>query len=512
MKKIVSIFAVLLCATLVNSTPNVSLSGIITDGNGTAIIGARLNLKNFPLLVWKTDASGNFSGTKIISHPVPGRNALQMAVRNNTLVFRTTANTRHATIEVLNSRGIRVSHTDFFNLAFGSHRVPLFKGGCGVYFIRITLDNQSAVYKIIAGIAGQFYSGTAGSTQPKPQINETRNPASSYIDTLIVKANGFKHALIPVSSYTQQNIKCSLSVSNPWKPTGSLEHFKNMVKIMAKNYNFEMGQPDPNLWGDTIGAIAEQPVHTVTFTYDFYIDTTEVTQADFDTLMKVTYPNYQKPEWQTPYGVGSNFPAYYIEWGDAALYCNARSKRDGYDTVYKYTEIIGIPGLLCILNGLSQDLLKNGYRLPTESEWEYVCRAGAATDFFWGKDYKPYPSTSADTAEIGSYAIWRVNSWDLGTDSVNFGTHRAATKKPNAYGVYDLNGNVSEFCNDYWTSAYPFGTVVDPIGGPDTTDFRATRGGNWGNDASQLRSANRYVVTPNYPYFFIGFRAAKRVQ
>jgi formylglycine-generating enzyme required for sulfatase activity len=510
MKIIIPLFAVLFCTAFVNSTPNVSLSGTITDGNGAAINGARLNLKNFPLLVWKTNTSGSFVGTQIVSHPVQG-NSPQMSVRNNALVFKTGTVTRHAAIEVLNSRGIRVSHTEFFNLASGSHRVPLFKGGCGVYFIRVSLDNRSSVYRMITGIAGRLSSGAAGRAQSQPQINETRNPASSYVDTLIVVANGFKHALIPLSSYTIQNIKCSLSVSNPWKPTGSPEHFKNMVKILAKNYNFEMGQPDPNLWGDTTGAIAEQQVHTVAFTYDFYIDSTEVTQADFDTVMKMSYPNYQKPDWQAPYGVGSNFPAYYIEWGDAALYCNARSKRDGYDTVYKYTEIIGIPGLLCILNGLSCDLSKNGYRLPTESEWEYVCRAGASTDFFWGKNYKPYPSTSADTVEIGSLVIWRVNSWDLGESSVNFGTHLVATKKPNTYGLYDINGNVSEFCNDYWTTSYPFGTVVDPIGGPDTTDFRTIRGGNWGNDASHLRSSNRYFFAPNYEYFFKGFRVAKRV-
>ena len=123
---------------------------------------------------------------------------------------------------------------------------------------------------------------------------------------------------------------------------------RNMVKILAKGFDFQMGQPDPDITGEGVTS-GEQAVHTVSFTYDFWMDTTEVTQKEFDSLMRVTYDNYLNPAWDATHGNGENYPAYNVSWGDAALFCNARSKSDGYDTVYTYSSVNGAPGSLCEL-------------------------------------------------------------------------------------------------------------------------------------------------------------------
>jgi len=272
-----------------------------------------------------------------------------------------------------------------------------------------------------------------------------------------------------------------------------------MVLIQAKDKSFRMGS-------DIEEFFDEQPVHTVSFTRNFWMDTTEVTQSDYDALMSEAYsPDYATPSWHEPFGVGANYPAYEVYWGDAALYCNARSNRDGLDTVYTYTSIIGTPGSLCELEGVEINYSKNGYRLPTEAEWEYACRAGAESDFYWGKSYDSYPSTPADTAEINSYAVWYGNSWQYGSDDEDhYGTHPVASKQPNAYGLYDMAGNLYEWCNDWWGD-YSSEPAVDPTG-PESSDWRRMRGGSWGSYASCMRSANRTFDIPGYAYYYIGFR------
>ncbi|MBN2038156.1 MAG: formylglycine-generating enzyme family protein, partial [Chitinispirillaceae bacterium] len=175
--------------------------------------------------------------------------------------------------------------------------------------------------------------------------------------------------------------------------------------------------------GSTNGYSVELPVHSVTVSA-FYMDTTEVTQADYRALMGVN-PSYFTGD--------SLRPVEYITWFDAVLYCNARTKADGKDTVYSYTSVSGTPGDSCTaLGGLAVDFAKSGYRLPTEAEWEYACRAGSTTDYYWGGSYPP--ATAADTLAVDNNAVWRHNS--------NFSTARVGTKLANAFGLYDMSGNV----------------------------------------------------------------------
>ncbi len=258
---------------------------------------------------------------------------------------------------------------------------------------------------------------------------------------------------------------------------------------------FQMGQPNPDLGGYSWSS-DEQPAHSVTVS-GFYMDTTEVTQGDYLTLMGVNPSQFTGDSLRS---------VEQVTWFDAVLYCNARSKRDGKDTVYTFTSITmgGTPANWCTaLGGLAVDFSKNGYRLPTEAEWEYACRAGTTTDFYWGGSYPL--TTTADTAAIDNNAVWYYNS--------NNSTARVGTKLPNAYRLYDMSGNVQEWCND-WYGSYSSGSQTDPTG-PSTGTLGVMRGGSWDCDFNRrggLRSTarsggNRGKV---YGYTNGGFRVVRR--
>ena len=220
------------------------------------------------------------------------------------------------------------------------------------------------------------------------------------------------------------------------------------------------------------------PVYSVLLS-QFYIDTTEVIQADYAALMGGANPSN--------FTTRADLPVERVTWFDAVLYCNARSKRDNLDTVYSFASITGIPGLGCSgLASLAVDLPKNGYRLPTEAQWEYSCRAGTTTELFWG------------TAEADLYCWYYTNSARV--------SHPVATKNPNEWGLYDMSGNVSEWCNDWFLNAYSGTEQQDPVG-PATGTTKVARGGSLNSSiTAQLRSASRANAEPDYKDYQRGFR------
>lgn len=133
------------------------------------------------------------------------------------------------------------------------------------------------------------------------------------------------------------------------------------------------------------------------------------------------------------------------------------------------------------------------FRLPTEAEWEYACRAGTTTQFYWGDD----PNYS----QIGDYAWYWDNS--------GIRTHEVGLKLPNAWGLYDMSGNVWEWCQDWWSSLYPSGDQVDPTG-EESGSYRVLRGGDWGYYSPwNCRSAYRGRYDPGSRGDDGGFRLAR---
>jgi formylglycine-generating enzyme required for sulfatase activity len=252
-----------------------------------------------------------------------------------------------------------------------------------------------------------------------------------------------------------------------------------MRLLRAAGQSFVMGS-------DLDGDPQHQPEFTVSFTYDFWIDTTEVTQGEYQGLLH-TNPSAH---------IAELLPAENVTWYDAALYCNARSIRDGLDTVYAYDSVSGAPGAGSELHGCRLDLDRTGYRLPTEAEWEYACRGETTTRAWWG--------TWEDTAMCRANAWFSLNS--SGAPQV------VATKPANPFGLYDMAGNVREWCNDRY-GAYDSLPRTDPEG-PDTGEARVVRNIDYGipvfSNANYLRSAYRNRESPALTRNGYGFRCVLR--
>lgn len=207
--------------------------------------------------------------------------------------------------------------------------------------------------------------------------------------------------------------------------------------------------------GSEKGSDDEKPVHAVRVP-PFYVGRTEVTQAQWRAVMG-SLPDVGFP--------GDDRPVERVSWQEAKVFCRRLSEVTGYQ-----------------------------FRLPTEAEWEYAARGGTTTEYSFGDD----------PDELGRYAWFNQNSDNQ--------THPVAKKLPNPFGLFDVHGNVWEWCEDPWHSNYE-GAPADGSawnsGGDDT--FRVLRGGSWSCDLS-LRSATRLNVSPVYRSDDNGFRVVVGAQ
>jgi formylglycine-generating enzyme len=499
------------CLQINAAPPEVALAGTVTDTAAAPIGNARVYLKHYPELFTMTDSTGAFTLPQ--ADPVrfarPSRAFGGVAVQGNRILYTRGGKLDVFGIDLFRLNGERIFSRKLENPADGSRFLALPKTAQGIYLARITVDNEVGCAKLVVGEDAGILSLTMQSAVSGGMQTHAK-AAAAVSDSLIVFARGYRNAQYPIDAYDTKEIAIELTVSHPWRSMSYPDMTDTMAKILSKGYDFEMGQPDPDIGGEGSSA-SEQAVHTVSFTYDFWMDMTEVTQKAYREVMTEAYPEFVAPEWPEAYGVGDEYPAYNLSWADAALYCNALSKTSGLDTVYTFTGITGTPGkITCALSGLSFDITKNGYRLPTEAEWEYACKAGIFEDFYWERSRENYPSSFLDTIEVNSYEVWRAVSLDKGEGDTDYGTHKVAEKIHNYYHLFDMAGNVSEYCNDFATDSYDYEAVTDPIG-PADGEEHVIRGGNWASDAEVLRSENRTFSSPDSSVYFIGFRTVKRI-
>ena len=224
------------------------------------------------------------------------------------------------------------------------------------------------------------------------------------------------------------------------------------------------------------GATNELPVHSVTLS-NFYMGATEVTQAEWSAYMPAENWSFN--------GTGDYYPAYYVSWYEIIKYCNLRSMAEGLTPCYTISSSTDpiVWGAVPTSDNTTWDSAvcnwnANGYRLPTEAEWEYAARGGT-------RNADNYHYSGSDT--IGDVAWYSTNSSTT--------SHPVGTKLPNQLGLYDMSGNLWERCWDWYGSTYyttcnNLGTVTNPHG-PTTSTSHVNRGGYWGYSADYCRVAGR---------------------
>ncbi len=211
----------------------------------------------------------------------------------------------------------------------------------------------------------------------------------------------------------------------------------------------------------------ESPQHRVRITRPFYLGVYPVTQSEWASVMGNNPSAFSSDGRNSDRVSGlspDDFPVEMVSWEDAQEFIgelNERSEETGWV-----------------------------HRLPTEAEWEHACRAGTTTRYYFG----------VDEAELGEYAWFRVNSGSR--------PHPVGQKRPNAWGLYDMHGNVWELCFDWYSADYYANSPLEDPTGPEGGSNRVFRGGGWSSTARACRSAFRHGLPPGHRFDFLGLRVA----
>jgi formylglycine-generating enzyme required for sulfatase activity len=297
---------------------------------------------------------------------------------------------------------------------------------------------------------------------PQPR-HVNMNPHSRRFSTRGLFALGLAALLCAIGCGRDKTT--SVPESAPVARPTTITNADNLVMALIPGGEFVMGDND--------GDADEKPAHSVQVSA-FYIDTHEVTQKSYQSLMEKNPSKFKAPD----------NPVDQVDWYHAVLYCNMRSHKEGLTPCYDPKT-------------LACDFTATGYRLPTEAEWEYACRAGPRDKYYAGNA----------SARLKTCAWFKENA--------NQTTHPVGQKTPNAWGLYDMLGNVAEWCNDTYDENYYQQKAAQNPHGPPPGERRVLRGGSWAGSADACRSSARNSETPRladacFGSDTYGFRCVRR--
>jgi len=305
--------------------------------------------------------------------------------------------------------------------------------------------------QIISGVSVQVYAG----------LTITGVVGSNYVVQYVTdlsQTNNWQlltNLILPSNPYLWFDASCPATSRRLYRVLAPASTNPNPVELVwIPPGTFVMGSPT----SEVDRSSDEGPQTTVRLTKGFYMGRCLVTQRDYSAVM-TNNPSY--------FTGNLDLPVESLSWYDATNYCA---------NLTRHEQSAGRLPTGCV------------YRLPTEAEWEYACRAGTTNRFSYGDD--------PGYTQLINYAWYTANS--------GFATHRVGQKLPNPWGLYDMYGSVTEYCLD-WYAGYPGGSVTDPAGS-DSGSRRVVRGGEYGSAAKACRSAKRDYDIPSLGAMFNGFR------
>jgi len=350
-----------------------------------------------------------------------------------------------------------------------------------------------AITSVAAPVTGALPSTVSASIGNFSRGNVTWSPTHSpfragqtYTASITLTANN-GYTLTGLTTATINGSAATISNNTGSTVTLTCQfHIIEMVSIHGGT--FTMGS------SDSLDYLASPP-HHVTISKGFYMGKYEVTQEQYQAVTGLNPSYFHGGNGREPTSgeIQGRRPVESLSWYDAIVFCNRLSIKEGLTPAYRISNSINPNdwGTVPTSSNATWDAAEivsgsTGYRLPTEAQWEYACRAGTTTAYNTG-------NTISDSTG------WYLNN-------SNSKTHEVGLKPPNAWGLYDMHGNVDELCWD-WLGNYSDGAQTDPTGAASGV-FRVVRGGSWYVDGQNLRSAYRLGIRfgSNYRAEGVGFR------